>query len=129
MKDTTTIANELVALCREGKFEQVYKELYDQEKINSLEPEGATFETVTGMEALMKKGEAWNDVLEQVLSSEVSEPIVAENFFAITMKMKAKLKGVSEPIQMDEICVYHVSNGKIVMEQFFYTPEAHEAAV
>lgn len=129
MKDTTTIANELVALCREGKFEQVYTELYDQEKINSLEPEGATFETVTGMEALLKKGEAWNDVLEQVLSSEVSEPIVAENFFAITMKMKAKLKGVTEPIQMDEICVYHVSNGKIVMEQFFYTPEAHEAAV
>ncbi|WP_421879134.1 SnoaL-like domain-containing protein [Marinoscillum sp.] len=129
MKDTMTIANELVALCREGKFDQVYNELYDAEKIESLEPKGATFETVTGMEALMKKGEAWNASVEAVLSSEVSDPIVAENFFAITMKMKAKLKDVPEPIQMDEVCVYHVDNGKIVLEQFFYTPEADEVKV
>lgn len=129
MKNTMTIANELVALCREGKFDQVYTELYDAEKIESLEPKGATFETVTGMEGLIKKGEAWNATVEQVLSSEVSDPVVAENFFAITMKMKAKLKDVPEPIQMDEVCVYHVENGKIVLEQFFYTPEAHEVKV
>ena len=81
------------------------------------------------MKALMEKGQAWNDSVEQVLSSEISDPIVAENFFAITMKMKAKLRNVPVPIQMDEICVYHVVNGKIVLEQFFYTPEEHEAAV
>lgn len=125
MKNTTTIANELVALCREGKFEQIYQELYDAEAINSIEPKGARFENVTGMEQLMQKGMEWNKSVEQVYSSEVSDPLVAENYFTLTMKMKVKLKDLPEPMQMDEVCVYQVANGKIVMEQFFYTPAEH----
>ncbi len=36
------------------------------------------------------------------------------------MLMNVQMKGV--PIAMDEICVYTVKDGKIVREDFFYTP-------
>ena len=75
----------------------------------------------------MKKGQEWEAMLETVHSSEVSDPIVAENFFSLTMKMKVTLKGMSEPMNMDEICVYRVEDGKVVTEQFFYTPMTQPA--
>jgi hypothetical protein len=53
----------------------------------------------------------------------ISDPVVAENFFSINMLMHVDMKGVPHPIDMDEICVYQVKDGKIVLEQFFYTPQ------
>lgn len=123
--ETTTIAHRLVSLCKEGKYDQVYAELFDPEKVQSIEPSGGQFETVVGLDAIQQKGEEWNAMVEEVISSEISDPIVAENYFSLSMKVKVKLKGQSDVSQMDEICVYQVANGKIISEQFFYTPEAH----
>ena len=47
---------------------------------------------------------------------------MAENFFTMTMKSKVTMKGMDHPIDMDEVCVYRVADGKVVTEQFFYTP-------
>ena len=33
------------------------------------------------------------------------------------------MKGVPVAIDMDEVCVYTVNGGKIVKEEFFYTPQ------
>ncbi|XOV92923.1 MAG: SnoaL-like domain-containing protein [Bacteroidota bacterium] len=118
---TEEIANRLVALCREGKYQQVYEELFSPDVL-SIEPEGGEWGTVQGFEAMAKKSKQWNDMVAKFHSGEISEPIVAENFFAITMKSKITMKGMDHPINMDEVCVYHVENGKVISEQFFYTP-------
>lgn len=118
---TQEVANRLVELCREGKFEQVFQELYSPE-IVSIEPEGAPWGTQQGFEALAKKGQEWNEMVTEFHSSEISDPLVAENFFTITMKSKVTMKGMDHPIDMDEVCVYRVVDGKVVTEQFFYTP-------
>ena len=119
---TQQVADRLVKLCREGKFELCIEELYSTD-IKSIEPEGSVFETeLVGLDNLLKKGEQWESMVETVHSSEISDPLVAENFFSITMKLKATLKGMNEPINMDEVCIYQVENGKVVTEQFFYTP-------
>lgn len=118
---TQEVAEKLVSLCRVGDFEKVYKELYSQE-IMSIEPEGGTWDTVQGMEAIAKKGEQWHAMVEEFHSSEISDPIVAGDFFSCTMKTELSLKGIEERINMDEVCVYKVENGKVVVEQFFYTP-------
>ncbi len=118
---TQEVANRLVELCREGKWEQVYQELFSPE-IRSIEPEGAPWGTVKGFDAIAKKAKEWESMVEEFHSSEISDPIVAENFFAITMKSKVTLKGQSESMDMDEVCVYKVADGKVVSEQFFYTP-------
>ncbi|MEP1035052.1 nuclear transport factor 2 family protein [Ekhidna sp.] len=118
---TEEVANRLVELCREGKFEQVFQKLYSP-NIVSKEPEGAPWGTVQGFDAIAKKGKEWNEMITEFHSSEISDPIVAENFFSITMKSKVTMKGMDQPIDMDEVCVYKVENGKVVLEQFFYTP-------
>lgn len=114
------IANRLVVLCRVGDFASCYKELYSPE-IVSIEPEGSPMQVVQGFEALQKKGEEWNNMVEQVHGSEIGDPIVAGNHFAIPWKMSLTFKGAPGPSNMDEIAVYEVKEGKIVTEQFFYS--------
>ncbi|MEO9872053.1 SnoaL-like domain-containing protein [Ekhidna sp.] len=119
---TEEVANQLVKLCREGKFEECIRELYSPDII-SIEPEGGPWESkVQGLDALAKKGQQWNEMLAEFHSSEISDPVAAENFFSITMKSKVTLKGMDHQIDMDEVCVYRVEDGKVVTEQFFYTP-------
>lgn len=118
---TQEVANRLVELCRESKWEEVFKELYSPE-IVSIEPEGSPWDTAKGFDALAKKGEEWQKMIEEFHSMEISDPLVAENFFSLTMKSKVTMKGQIEPINMDEVCIYHVVDGKVVSEQFFYTP-------
>jgi len=123
---TQEVANSLVKLCREGKYEQAAKELYSP-TITSVEAEGAPNRIVQGLEAVAKKGAKFEQMLEKVNSSSFSDPIVAENFFACTMKMNVQMKGAPGPIDMDEICVYTVKDDKIVREEFFYTVQPQQA--
>jgi len=124
---TQEVANQLVSLCREGKFEEVLEKLYSKD-IESIEPEGSIFPNhAKGLSALLDKGKQWEEMIAEVHSSEVSDPLVAENFFSITMKTKVTLRGMSEPMNMDEVCIYRVEDGKVVTEQFFYTPMPQEA--
>jgi hypothetical protein len=44
---------------------------------------------------------------------------VAGDYFAISMGYDATHKTAGR-LQLDEIALYHVKNGKVVSEQFFY---------
>ena len=118
---TQEVADRLISLCREGKYDEVYKELYSPE-IVSLEPEGAAWPEAKGFDQLAEKGKKWQEMLEEFIEGSISEPIVAGDHFSCVMKSKVKFKGAPEAIDMDEICVYKVVDGKVVLEQFFYTP-------
>lgn len=118
---TKEIANRLVELCRTGQWEAAQKELYADNCV-SIEPKGSPAELVEGLDAIIKKGEQFNEMVEKFNSLEVSEPLVAENFFTITMNLDADFKGMGRVV-MEEVCVYEVVNGKIVKEQFFFTPQ------
>ena len=56
--------------------------------------------------------------MEKMHSLTVSDPLVAGNFFTMTMTIDAKMKGKDRMV-MPEICVYEVKDGKIVSEQFY----------
>ncbi|MFK8009219.1 MAG: SnoaL-like domain-containing protein [Saprospiraceae bacterium] len=123
---TQEVANRLVELCREGKYEQAVKELYSPEII-SVEPEGMPNRIVKGIEGVAEKSAKFEAMLEKVNTSFISDPLVAENFFSCTMLMNVQFKGAPAAIDMDEVCVYNVKEGKIVREEFFYTPQPQEA--
>ncbi|NRB49077.1 MAG: nuclear transport factor 2 family protein [Saprospiraceae bacterium] len=123
---TQEVANRLVSLCREGKHEQVVKELYAPD-IVSIEPEGAPNRIAKGLEAIIAKGEQFDSRIEKVNTSFISDPVVADNFFSCSMLMNVNMKGVPVPVDMNEVCLYTVNEGKIVQEQFFYTPQPQEA--
>ncbi len=118
---TQEVANQLISLCREGKYDEVYQTLFSPE-IVSKEPEGSLWPVAQGFDELAEKGKKWNEMVEEFLDGTISDPIVAGDHFTCTMKSKVKFKGAPQAIDMDEICVYKVVDGKVVLEQFFYTP-------
>lgn len=115
---TQEVANRLVELCRQGAYDQALSELYSSEA-ESLEPAGSPMPYVKGMAGLIEKGKAFNEMVEQWHGGSVSDPIVAGNFFSVTMMMDVTLKGKGRE-EMDEVCVYEVKDGKVVKEQFFF---------
>ena len=116
---TNQIANRLVELCRQGKFETAQKELF-AENAMSIEPQaGGGFEKETkGLKAIIEKGKQWNNMVESMKKLEVSEPMVASNSFACTMHMDVTMKN-KDHMDMTELCTYEVKDGKIVSEHFF----------
>lgn len=119
--NTEQVAKRLVELCRDGNYTQAHEELFAQDAINiEMEglPEGA-MSSATGLVAIKQKGRAFGEMLEAVHSNEVSEPVIAGNWFSVAATMDATMKGRGRTT-MREICVYHVRDGKIDREQFFY---------
>ena len=119
--NTEQVAKRLVELCRKGEYEQAQRELYAQDAV-SIEmpglPEGA-LGNVEGLEAIYEKGRQFSERVEAVHASEASDPVIAGNWFSVSAVMDATMKGRGR-VAMREICVYHVRDGKIDREQFFY---------
>lgn len=116
---TQDVANKLIAFCRHGQMERAVRELYAEEVI-SLEPKGVPKQETRGLRDVIKKGQQFNEMVESVHNYEISNPIIAENFFSCTMKMDLTFKGAPRST-IEEICVYQVIDGKVVQEQFFFT--------
>ena len=117
------VADRLIGLCRRGQFEQAVRELYAPDVI-SVEPEGVPDRNGQGLDQIYAKGEAFNSKVEKVNSSFISDPIVADNFFSCSMLMNINLKGMLMAIDMNEVCVFTVSDGKVIKEELFYTPQS-----
>ncbi|MGH8017666.1 MAG: SnoaL-like domain-containing protein, partial [Opitutaceae bacterium] len=115
---TKQIAERLVALCRKGEFETAQKELFAQDAV-SIEPYATPDfpQETKGLPAIIKKGHQFESMVEETHSSEVSDPIVADNSFACAMRMDVTMKDKGR-MEMKELCVYIVKDGKITSEQF-----------
>jgi ketosteroid isomerase-like protein len=116
---TVDIANRLVELCRIGDFETAQKELFSADAV-SIEPYGTPdFEKeIKGLDAIIEKGKKWGEMVQEMHGGEVSEPLLADSSFAVTMSMDMTMKN-GQRMNMKELCIYHVKDGKIVSEQFF----------
>jgi hypothetical protein len=116
---TNEIANRLVTLCRAGDFETAQSELFAKDAM-SVEPYATpAFEKETsGLAAIKEKGEKWNAMVKEMHSLEVSDPLVATNSFACTMRMDITMKEQGH-MDMTELCVYEVKDGKIIKEEFY----------
>lgn len=118
---TETIARELVEFCKSGKNFEAIDKLYSP-GIVSIEP--TDFEgmpaTMTGIDAIRQKNQWWFDNFE-TNSHEVEGPFVNGDQFAVRFTFDTTNKQTRERMQMSEIAVYTVRDGKIVQERFFAT--------
>jgi limonene-1,2-epoxide hydrolase len=116
---TKEVAKKLKKYCEHGDFETAQKELFASDAV-SIEPKaGGGFDKETkGLDAIIKKGEKWQDMVTETHSVEISEPIIAGNTFSLTMRMDVTTKDRGRT-DMTELCVYQVKDGKIISEQFF----------
>jgi ketosteroid isomerase-like protein len=118
---TQNVADTLVKLCSEGKFNEATDQLYsaDIESMEAGAPPGGSRET-KGLAAVKAKGEWWA-ANHEVHSVKVEGPLVAHDHFAVTFKLDVTFKPQNKRFTMEEVAVYKVAGGKIVYEQFFYS--------
>ncbi|HYF33195.1 MAG TPA: nuclear transport factor 2 family protein [Chitinophagaceae bacterium] len=117
--DTQAIASRLVELCRQGQFETAQKELFAKDAVSKEPYATPNFEQETkGLDAILEKGKKWEGMVQEMHAMNVSDPLVAGNSFACTMRMDVTTKGQGR-MDMTELCLYQVKDGKIVSEEFF----------
>lgn len=117
---TKEVADTLVKLCSEGKFEEAIDKLYSQDivSVEAGAPPGGSRES-KGLAAIKGKNEWWT-ANHEVHSASVEGPLVTPSHFAVTFKLDVTFKPESKRFQMEEVALYKVDNGKIVYEEFFY---------
>ena len=119
VRTTQEVANRMNELFKEFKWEQVQQELFAENAV-SIEPPGSPgLQTAEGLAAIKKKGEDFNNMVEEMHGGWVSEPLVGGKYISFAMAIDATYKGMGRQ-KMEEIAVYEVKDGKIVKEQFFY---------
>lgn len=118
---TKEVADTLVKLCSQGKFDEATNTLYADEivSVEAFAPPGQSRET-KGLAAVKGKGEWWV-ANHEVHSAKVEGPLVAGSHFAVTFILDVTFKPESRKIHMEEVALYKVADGKIVHEEFFYS--------
>ena len=120
---TQEVANRFYELAEQGQFENILNELFSEDA-KSIEPEGP-FKTVQGLDEIRKKGAEWNSMVKEMHSGYTTKPMVAGDYFTCTMGMDVTLQN-NQRMNMEEVCVYNVNNGKIVSEQFFFNANSEQ---
>ena len=119
MLTTAEVAKRFYQLAQTGKWYEIQDELF-AENASSIEPSTSEgLKTVTGLDAIRKKGKEWDAMIEEVYGGYCNEPQVAGNYFVCAMGVDVKMKGQPRG-KMDEIALYEVRDGKIISEQFFF---------
>lgn len=117
---TMDIADQLVALCREGKEKEAQHLLYaeDAVSVEAGAPAGQATE-VKGLAAIRAKGEWWyaNHEVHQVT---ITGPWPNGDRFILGFKIDVTPKATGQRFQLEEMALYTIHNGKIIREEFFY---------
>ncbi len=119
---TKEVASRYMELEKQGKWDQIQAELYSEDVV-CIEPEHAAamgMPTITkGLEAIKAKGKAFNEGIAEMHGGYCTEPVVGGSFFSVAMGMDCTMKDGTR-MNMEEIAVFGVKDGKIVSEQFFF---------
>lgn len=115
------IAKELVAGCREGRQRANLHKLYAADAVSV---EGAAMgdmgRETHGLAGIDGKHQWWEDN-HDVTGGKVDGPFRhGDDRFAVVFAVEGTTKADGKPFSMTEVGVYHVKDGKIVREEFFY---------
>ncbi len=116
------IANTLVEGCKTGQEKANLDKLYAPDAVSVEAADMGSGREVQGLDAIKGKHDWWDNTFE-VLDANITGPMLhGDDKFGVIFKIKAKDRASGQVSDMEEIAVYHVGNGKITREEFFYTP-------
>ncbi|MDF1728188.1 MAG: nuclear transport factor 2 family protein [Sulfitobacter sp.] len=121
--DMKEIARELVAGCRAGgaqvreNIDRLYAE--DAVSVEAADMSGQGRET-HGRAGIHGKHEWWEKGMEEHASTVTGPFWHGDDAFAVLFDVDATDKQSGKRMQMQEIGLYHVSQGRITREEFFY---------
>ena len=116
---TQEVASRYNELAKQEKWFEIQDELFS-DTVRSIDPpNSAYFGYAEGKPSVRRKGEEFVKKIEAVHRAHTTEPVVGGNHFAVGRQMDITVEGFGR-IQMNEIMLYEVKDGQIVVEQFFY---------
>jgi ketosteroid isomerase-like protein len=122
MSENTTeiraIADDVVALANAGQFDAIGEKYWDEDVV-SIESGDGPMAVTDGIEAVRGKSEWWNSAHE-IHSASAQGPWVNGDQFTVRFTMDVTVKDSGTRMQMDEIALYTIDDGKIIEERFFY---------
>jgi len=118
--DTATVARELVALCREGRNMEAIAKFYSPDVVSTESMSSETMPAeIHGIDAVRGKNEWWVEN-NKIHSASATGPFIGDGQFAVRFDYDTTFKPTGERLEMTEMALYDVADGKIVREHFFY---------
>src|SRR5687768_1835202 len=116
---TREVADRFNELAQQEKWFEIQDEFF-ADNVRSIDPPNSPyFGYAEGKTAVRKKGEDFVKRIKEVHSLHTTEPIVTGNHFAVVREKELTVEGHGR-IQINQIMLYEVKDGQIVLEQFFY---------
>lgn len=113
------IAARFNELAQQEKWFEIQDELFSDD-VKSIDPPGSPyFGYAEGKANVRKKGEDFIKKIEEFHGARTTVPVIGGNHFAVGREVDITVQGHGR-IQMNEIMLYEVKDGKIISEQFFY---------
>jgi limonene-1,2-epoxide hydrolase len=118
MSTTEEVAKRVVELTRKQAWREALDTLYDKD-IVSVEAHGMSGGSpeTRGIEGVRRKTDWWEQNM-QIHSFQANGPFVAHDRFVVQYDADVTDKNSKQRMQLSEVGVYTVRNGKIVREEF-----------
>lgn len=116
---THEVAARFHELAQQEQWFQIQEEFFTDD-VKSIEPAGSPYmPNAEGKASVREKADDFVKRIEAAHQLYTSEPLVAGKHFAVRRKKDLTVQGLGR-IQIDQIMLYEVREGKIISEQFFY---------
>jgi hypothetical protein len=122
-KNKTMTTKEVAARFHELAQQEKWFEIQDEffaDNVRSIEPHGSPyFKDAEGKTPVRKKGEEFVARIQAVHKAVTTAPVVAANHFVVGREKELTVEGYGR-IYINELMLYEVKDGQIVLEQFLY---------
>ena len=116
---THEVAARFDELAQQEKWFEIQDEFF-ADNVRSVEPLNSPYMGYAeGKAAVHQKGKDFTSRIEAVHRLYTSKPLVSGNHFTVGREKDLTVQGLGR-IQINQIMLYEVKDGQIVLEQFFY---------
>jgi hypothetical protein len=116
---THEVAARFNELAQQEKWFEIQDELF-ADNVRSVDPPNSPyFGYAEGKGLVRKKGEEFVKKVQEFHGANTTQPIIAGNHFAVGRSFDITTEGFGR-IKIEEIMLYEVKDGQIVLEQFVY---------
>ncbi|WP_270938871.1 nuclear transport factor 2 family protein [Falsiroseomonas oryzae] len=115
---TREIAEAFAALCKAGQHQEAGLRFWSDDIVSREAMDGPMAE-LRGRDAVKAKSDWW-EANHEVHGGSTEGPFVNGDGFALIFELDVTAKQTGQRMQMKEVALYTVRDGKVVEERFFY---------
>lgn len=116
---TEEVAARFNELAQQEKWFEIQDEFF-ADNVKSVEPANSPYmKYAEGKAPVRKKAQDFVSKITAVHGASTTHPVVSGNHFAVGRKTDITVEGLGR-VKIDQVMLYEVRDGQIVLEQFFY---------